>query len=182
LTAQFFLSTFDFLLADLFSGFYNLTYPKKHFMPDLNDAIILAAQVHKKQKDKGGGNYILHPLRLMLRCDNEAEMTTAVLHDVVEDGEVTLEQLRRMGFPEEVISAVGLLTFDKKEDYSKYIDRLSRNPLARKIKILDLEDNLNISRMKKFNFPAMIRTKLYVDAYMKLNNIEIEEQHTGIGH
>ncbi len=144
-------------------------------MPDLNDAIILAAEIHKKQKDKGGGNYILHPLRLMLRCDNEAEMMTAVLHDVVEDGEVTSEQLRRMGFPEEVIAAVECLTHNKKEDYRVYIDRIGKNPLARRIKILDLEDNLNISRMKKFNFPAMIRTKLYVDAYMKLNNMEAEE-------
>jgi len=144
-------------------------------MPDLNDAIILAAQLHQKQKDKGGTNYILHPLRLMLRCGNEMEMMTAALHDVVEDGKITLEKLSEMGFPAEVVEAVGCLTYNKKEDYSRYIDRIGKNALARKIKILDLEDNLNISRMKKFNFPAMMRTKLYVEAYNKLNNIETED-------
>jgi (p)ppGpp synthase/HD superfamily hydrolase len=79
-------------------------------MTTLEDAISIAAQAHKGQKDKAGAPYLLHPLRMMLRMNSEAPMIAAVLHDVVEDSDWTLEQLREKGFSDEVLDAVECLT------------------------------------------------------------------------
>lgn len=137
-------------------------------MSDLNDAIILAAETHKGQTDKAGENYVLHPLRLMMRCETEMEMMTAVLHDVVEDSDLTIEDLRGKGFPDEVVEAVDHLSQRKRESYEKFIERCRQNPLARRIKILDLEDNLNLARLKKWTFGSGIRCKMYLEAYNSL--------------
>lgn len=116
-------------------------------MANLDSAIRLAARVHSGQKDIGGDYYILHPLRLMLRMETETERIAAVLHDVVEDTELTLEDLNKEGFSAEVIEAVDFLSRRTTENYEEYIERLKGHPLARKIKIADLEDNMNLKRL-----------------------------------
>ena len=75
-------------------------------MPSLEEAISLAVEAHRGQRDKAGQPYILHPIRVMMRCRTEAERIAAVLHDVVEDTEWTLERLREEGVPEEVLAAL----------------------------------------------------------------------------
>lgn len=120
--------------------------------PTLEDAISLAALKHKGQTDKAGAPYILHPLRVMANLGREASETeriAAVLHDVVEDCEVSSANLREIGFGEEVVEAVEALTKrgDEKSDYMKAIRRVAGNPVARRVKIADLTDNLDVSRI-----------------------------------
>jgi (p)ppGpp synthase/HD superfamily hydrolase len=119
----------------------------KDHMATLDDAILLAAQSHRGQKDKAGGPYILHPLRLMLKMSTEEEMMTAVLHDVIEDSEHTLSDLRQAGYPEPVLAALDCLTRRETESYEEFIERIRPNPLARRVKLADLEDNMNLQRI-----------------------------------
>jgi hypothetical protein len=116
-------------------------------MADLEHAILLAAQAHRGQRDKAGAPYILHPLRMMLRMQTDAEKMTAVLHDVVEDTPWTLEGLRAEGFPEEVLEAVDHLTQREGESYDDFTRRAASHPVARRVKIADLEDNMDVRRI-----------------------------------
>jgi (p)ppGpp synthase/HD superfamily hydrolase len=121
----------------------------------LNKAILIAAQAHLDQKDKMDRPYILHPLRMMLRFQSETEMIVAVLHDVVEDNpDWNFDRLRQEGFSEEIILAVDHLTRREDETYEEFTERAQKNPLARKVKIADLEDNMDIRR-----YPAELNDK-----------------------
>jgi len=136
----------------------------------LEKAIALAANAHAGQKDKAGYPYILHPLRVMLNMTTESEMIAAVLHDIVEDTQITSEELRRQGFSEDILDAVRLLTKqDKdKQDYLSYIGQIRQNPIARKVKLADLEDNMNIRRLKDqdyLNESDVARLKKYYQAW-----------------
>jgi (p)ppGpp synthase/HD superfamily hydrolase len=114
----------------------------------LEDAIALAALAHKGQQDKADAPYILHPIRVMLRVRSDEERMTAILHDVVEDSEHTLETLRELGYPEAVLEAVECVTKREGEDYDAFIERAATNAIARRVKIADLEDNLDLTRIK----------------------------------
>jgi len=118
-------------------------------VPTLEDAIALASLAHKGQCDKADAPFILHPLRMMLKMQTDAERMVAVLHDVVEHTAYTLDGLRHLGFPEEVIEAVDALTRRREEGetYEEFVARAGRNPLARGVKIADLEDNLDLTRI-----------------------------------
>jgi (p)ppGpp synthase/HD superfamily hydrolase len=132
-------------------------------------AIRRALEAHSGQKEENGRPYLLHPLRLMLRMDTEQEMAAAVLHDVVEDTDTTLEDLRAEGFPEEVLAAVALLTHDKRKvAYREYIERIAADPLARKVKLADLEDNLNVQRLARLGVHETLRLKRYFEAWRRL--------------
>lgn len=115
----------------------------------LDEAIILATRSHSKQKDLGGMPYILHPLRVMSNCHDIKEKIVGVLHDVIEDTDVTLDDLRDMGFSEEIIDAVDAISRRLDEKYSDYINRLSKNPIAVNVKIEDIKDNLDLTRLNK---------------------------------
>ena len=115
----------------------------------LSDAIALAGLAHTGQMDKSGREYVLHPIRVMLRCEphGRAVQMAAALHDVVEDTWVTLDLLRTMGFPAEVVEAVDAISRRKPEEgYTAYIDRCSRNRIATLVKLADLEDNSDPNR------------------------------------
>jgi GTP diphosphokinase / guanosine-3',5'-bis(diphosphate) 3'-diphosphatase len=101
------------------------------------------------QVDKAGEPYILHPLRLMLRMAIEAERIAAVLHDVVEDSQVTIEDLIAEGFAREIVHAVDALSRREGEDYMEFVKRASEDPIARRVKQADLEDNLDLTRIRK---------------------------------
>ena len=116
-------------------------------MATLDTAVIIAAQAHQGQKDRYGVNYILHPLRVMLRFESETEMIVAILHDVIEKTEWTLKKLREQGFNDTVLKAVNLLTRQDEQPYMEYIEKLRGNRIARKVKIADIEDNMNPRRM-----------------------------------
>ncbi len=120
-------------------------------MPNLADAIVLAAKAHGVTVDKSGEEpYLLHPLRVMLRLKAEPERIVGVLHDVVEDTRVTLDDLRREGYSEEIVAAVNAISQRKAqgESYEDYLDRVAANPLARKVKLADLADNMSDAREK----------------------------------
>jgi guanosine-3',5'-bis(diphosphate) 3'-pyrophosphohydrolase len=112
----------------------------------LEKALEIAARAHSGQRDKEGLPYILHPLRVMSRVNGEPAQIVAVLHDVVEDTSVTLDDLRAAGFTPEVIEAVTCVTHRREEPYAEYVIRCRDNPLARQVKLADLEDNSLLSR------------------------------------
>jgi len=115
----------------------------------LERAIALAAVAHAGGKDKGGAPYILHPLRVMLGVEGEDAQIAAVLHDIVEDTPVTLAQLRELGFSEHIITAVAALTKHRGDeaDYFGFVERAGKNDIARPVKLADIEDNLDLSRI-----------------------------------
>ena len=113
----------------------------------LNKAIETAAKAHDGQRDKAGKPYILHPIRVMLGVEGEYEQCAAVLHDVLEDTEITAEDLKKEGFPDEVIEALKLLTRTEEDDYFDYVNRLKPNKIARAVKLSDLKDNMDMSRI-----------------------------------
>jgi len=127
----------------------------------LEKAIELAVESHSGQKDKGGSPYILHPLRLMMKMDNVSEMIVAVLHDVVEDTVLTLDHLKEKGFSERELSAIDHLTRRKRESYTKFIKRVKEDPIAVRVKLVDIEDNLDIKRLNMLTKKAIKRLKKY---------------------
>lgn len=142
----------DKRVADLTGVIMNENSRKKLAKPiTLESVIALAANAHRGQKDLGGAPYILHPLRVMLQVKPHSEMLmmAAVLHDVVEDTDWTLEKLRDIGIPLNVIHLLGFLTrLKKQETYKEYIVRmLNQSPTACIVKIADLRDNLNLDRL-----------------------------------
>ena len=141
-------------------------------MATIEDAISIAAQAHKGQKDKAGDPYLLHPLRMMLRMNSEGAMMAAVLHDVVEDTGWTLEQLREEGFPDEVLEAVDCLTHRSGESYQEFVERVQTNPIARQVKIADLEDNMNIRRISQLGTKDLERLEKYHKAWCMLTNAD----------
>lgn len=110
-------------------------------------ALAIAKDAHKGQVDKAGVAYIHHLLYVASLVEGELAKTIALLHDVVEDSGWTLEDLRKEGLPEEVVQAVGILTKKRNENYEEYILRVKQNPLARQVKLTDLQHNSDLSRL-----------------------------------
>ncbi len=137
-------------------------------MPTLDDALVLAAQVHRGQTDRYGKPYILHPLRVMMRMQTDDEKMVAVLHDVVEDSEMTVEDLREAGYPSHIVEAVDGISRREGESYEAYVLRAKQNPLACRVKIADLEDNMDVRRIKGFEARDFERLKRYRRAWSEL--------------
>lgn len=136
--------------------------------PTLEDAIALALSAHRGQKDKAGAPYILHPLRVMLTLSSEEEQIAAVLHDVVEDSDHTIESLRQMGYDEETLVIVDCLTRREEEDYFDYVRRAGAHPTARQIKLADLQDNMNRTRLNTLSTKDNERLERYRKAWEML--------------
>ena len=134
----------------------------------------IAEKAHEGQMDKGGHPYILHPLRVMKSCKTEMEKITALLHDVLEDSDHTLEDLRREGVAEEILEALVCLTPLEGEDYMAYIERICQNPLAARVKYADLQDNMDISRIPQPTEKDFARLEKYKKA-----KVHIEEAMKG---
>ncbi len=138
-------------------------------MPSLEDTIALAAEAHRGQVDKGGQPYILHPLRLMLHLRSDVDRIVGVLHDVVEDTHFTQEDLRSRGYPTDVLEALDCLTKRPAEEYEDFIQRIKPNPIARRVKLVDLEDNMDVRRLPTMNEEDFQRLKKYRKAWAELN-------------
>ena len=95
----------------------------------------LASKAHKGQKDKGGEDYFKHPLTVSNKLSGDKEKVVALLHDVVEDTDVTVNDLKEAGFSDEVVSAVSTITKKAGEDYEEYLNRVKQNPIALRVKI-----------------------------------------------
>jgi len=118
----------------------------KTYTPLIFKAMEIAYNAHSGQLDKSGVPYIFHPAYLAAHMDTEHEIITALLHDVVEDTEVTFDDLAAAGFPIEVLEAVKLLTHNDNSPYFEYISRVAANQIARKVKLADLRHNGNPTR------------------------------------
>lgn len=127
-------------------------------------AMKLAFVKHKEEVDKAGIPYIIHPILVANEMDDEDSTVVALLHDVVEDTDVTFDDLRQMGFNDTVLNALKILTHNKNEQYMDYIKRLADNSIAFKVKLADLNHNSNFSRIR--NYPELISkyTKKYNEA------------------
>jgi (p)ppGpp synthase/HD superfamily hydrolase len=124
-------------------------------------ALKLSFDVHKEQVDKSGLPYVFHPFHLAEQMPDELTTVTALLHDVVEDSELTLDHLRRMGFGEAVIEALALLTHDKEVDYMDYVRAIRSNPIAKAVKLADLRHNSDLTRLDGIDDKAMARYEKY---------------------
>jgi len=140
-------------------------------MNELEKAIKLAVEAHAGDTDKAGATYIRHPLRLMQQMDTETERVVAVLHDVVEDTAYDLDDIEDE-FGSEVRNAVDAVTKRDDEEYEDLIDRAASNPIARAVKIADLEDNMDITRLDSVDEDLGERLEKYHRSWERLTAIE----------
>ena len=127
----------------------------------LERAIAIAAAAHEGQVDKGGAPYILHPLRVMLRVNTLEERIVAVLHDVVEDCGISFDDLRNEGFSETVLMAIASVTKVPGESYEEFVERAAQNPIGRVVKLADLEENSDLSRIAQPSWEDLERVEKY---------------------
>lgn len=131
-------------------------------------AVLLAAEAHLGQFDKAGEPYIAHPLRLWMRAANSEAKMAAVLHDVVEDSDWTVEALAREGIPKRVLRALDHLTRRDGESYESFIERVAKDRLASEVKLLDLADNADLSRLPSVSDADRARAEKYQRAIVRL--------------
>ncbi len=136
-------------------------------------AIAITAEAFKDVKDKGGNPYMLHCLRVMNGVSHLGEdvMCAAVMHDLVEDTEYTFNDLSKLGFNWKVTQTLGYLTHDPNDTYEEYIEKLSVCKLSRKIKLADLRDNTDITRLKGLTKKDFMRMRKYHVAYTYLSKM-----------
>lgn len=133
----------------------------------------IAEKVFEEKVDKGGNPYMVHLLSVSYFMNDENDKVVAILHDILEDSEVTKEELSEFGYPDEIIESIEILTRKDKEDYSKYIDRViaSENLTALNVKLFDLKNNMDISRIKNPTPKDFSRIETrYRPAYIKIEN------------
>ena len=134
------------------------------YTPLTKKALKLCFEAHKDQTDKTGLPYVFHPFHLAEQMTDEYTTVTALLHDIAEDTNYTLNDLKEMGYPDEVITALTLLTHDDGSEYMDYVKRLKNNPIARAVKLADLKHNSDLSRYDKIDGNAIKRTAKYQQA------------------
>ncbi len=128
-------------------------------------ALNLAVVAHNGQMDKGGEPYILHSIRVANKCSNIEEKIVAYLHDVIEDTNISSDDLLSQGFPQKIVEAVVSVTKKRGENYEDFIKRCGSNPIGRQVKLRDLEDNMDMSRLKMIKEEDAARLNKYREAY-----------------
>ena len=137
---------------------------------NLERAIEIAQEAHKGVKDKRGHDYIHHPIRVMHAMSNDQEKIVAILHDVAEDSDWTFDRLKEEGFEDSAIESLRCVTkYSEEEDYQEFIKRAATNKIATKVKIADIEDNLDLSRLGTLTEKDLTRIEKYKKAlkYLK---------------
>ena len=132
-------------------------------------ALQIAIRAHEGQKDKSGRNYIMHPIRVAERCKSSKAKIVALLHDTIEDTTVTTDYLREQGFPEEIIEGVLSVTKREGETYEDFVRRAAQNTIGKEVKMADLEDNMDIRRLKEITDKDVERLRKYLRAWQHLN-------------
>lgn len=135
-------------------------------------AIVIATEQHKGQVDKAGQPYIDHPMRVMRAMRSNIERIVAVLHDVVEDGSVTLAKLQQEGLSKEILEAIDSVTRRAGEDYEEFIERAGQNSIGRWVKYEDLRDNSNMARITNPTESDFVRTAKYQKAMARLESFD----------
>lgn len=133
-------------------------------------ALRIAIRAHEGQQDKSGREYVMHPICVAERCKDTRAKIVALLHDTIEDTDVTIEYLRKEGFPEEIIDAVLSVTKQEGENYEDFVRRAARNAIGKEVKIADLEDNMDIRRLKEIKEEDVARLRKYLSAWQYLIN------------
>ena len=131
------------------------------YTPLTRKALRISFDAHKDQVDKSGMPYVYHPFWVAEQMTTEAETCVALLHDVVEDTGITLDDLARAGFPAEVLDALRLLTHDPSVPYMDYVREIKKNPIARRVKLADLTHNSNPDRMDEVDEQMKARYEKY---------------------
>lgn len=127
-------------------------------------ALKLCYEKHHGQFDKSGIAYVFHPFYLASQMDDEDSICVALLHDIVEDTDVSFSDLEELGFPKQIIDALRLLTHDKDVDYFEYVGEIKKNSLAKKVKIADLKHNSMLERFNEITQNDLDRQKKYQKA------------------
>lgn len=127
-------------------------------------AIEIANEVHKEQTDKGGTNYIEHPMRVSRDCKTIDAKIVAILHDTIEDGDITPHYLLDIGFSQDIVDAIISVTKKQKENYVDFILRAKNNPIGREVKIWAIIDNMDLSRLKRVTSKDITRLTKYREA------------------
>ena len=133
-------------------------------------ALESAVEKHKNQTDKAGNPYILHPLHVMENVNSKEGKIVAILHDIIEDTDVTEDYLLKIGLSKRIVDAVVALTRSEDMDYQEYIKNLSSNPLAKEVKLADLEHNMDLKRLPTLEEKDLERNRKYQIAYHYLIN------------
>lgn len=132
-------------------------------------ALVIAKKAHAGQVDKAGVDYIQHPLYVASQVETEQEKAVALLHDVIEDSNITAVDLLASGLPNEVVTAVQILTKKKGQSYQEYLEKVKTNDLARVVKLADLKHNSDLSRLKSVSDTDRERVKKYKNAIRYLS-------------
>ncbi|MCI6738400.1 MAG: HD domain-containing protein [Intestinibacter sp.] len=136
----------------------------------LQFALELAIEKHKNQKDKSGKPYILHPLHVMETVKSDDAKIVAILHDIIEDTDVTEKDLLNAGLSKHIVDAIVMLTRTDDIDYMDYVKKVSSNPLAKEVKLADLQHNMDLRRISTLTEKDLDRTRKYQIAYHYLIN------------
>ena len=131
-------------------------------------ALKLSFEAHKDQVDKSGIPYVYHPFHLAEQMIDENTTIVALLHDVAEDTDVTVDDIRKMGFSEEICEALSLMTHDKNVPYMEYVKKLKSNPIAKVVKLADLKHNSDLTRLGAVDEKALKRVEKYKRAMEEL--------------
>ena len=140
------------------------------YTPMTKLALKLCFEAHKDQIDKSGMPYVFHPFHLAEQMADENTTIVALLHDVVEDTEYTLDDLREIGFNEDVLSAISLMTHADDVPYMEYVAQIKTNPIAKVVKLADLKHNSDMSRLDRITQKDEERAKKYRQAIELLEN------------
>ena len=135
-------------------------------------ALRIAIRAHKGQKDRSGKEYIMHPIRVSERCKTMQAKIVAILHDTIEDTEITPEILLSEGFPQNIVDAMLSVTKLDGESYEDFVRRSEKNPIGKEVKLADLEDNMDIRRLNEITDKDVKRLKKYLKAWRYLQGIE----------
>jgi (p)ppGpp synthase/HD superfamily hydrolase len=136
----------------------------------IEKSLEIALRAYAGKTDKAGREYILHPLRVMAKMKTDLEMSAALLHDVIEDSEITVEELLADGIPAKVVEAVQDLTKQDGEDYLDFVARAKKNRIAARVKIGDIEDNIDVLRLATLEEKDLARIKKYHAAWYLLHD------------
>ena len=140
------------------------------YTPMTKIALKLCFEAHKDQIDKSGMPYVFHPFHLAEQMADENTTIVALLHDVIEDTEYTLDDLRKFGFAEDVLSAISLMTHADDVPYMEYVVKIKTNPIAKAVKLADLKHNSDMSRLDRITQTDEERAKKYKQAIELLEN------------
>ncbi len=139
------------------------------YTPETKKAMKLCFEAHKDQTDKSGMPYVFHPFHVAEQMPDEKTTIVALLHDVIEDTPFTLRDLREMGFEQDVLDALALMTHDDNVPYMDYVARIKENDIARTVKLADLRHNSDLTRLDEITETARKRVEKYRAAIQLLS-------------